>query len=391
MKVAAILVAAGRGSRAGLTPYGPKQYFDLGGRPVLWRTAERFLATQGVTHVVVVIHPDDHAMAGKALDGLLDHLMIVEGGATRQASVRCGLEALADIRPDVVLIHDAVRPFVSSEAILRVVAEIDERTGAILALPVADTLKRSDGDLIDVTVDRTGLFGAQTPQGFPFGLIREAHAKASRETRTAFTDDASIAEWAGIPVRLVAGDPENVKLTLARELTLAAERFRGDLPMIDVRTGNGYDVHKLIPGDGVTLCGVWIPHDQALLGHSDADVGFHALTDALLATCGADDIGTHFPPSDPQWRGAPSRIFLQKAVEIVREKSGRICNVDVTLICEAPKVGPHRAAMVGVIGKVTGLDPDRISIKATTNETIGFIGRREGIAAIATVSVVYGG
>ncbi len=243
---------------------------------------------------------------------LAEKVRLVEGGATRQESVRCGLEALADVDPDVVLIHDAVRPFVSSEAIRRVVDETDPRTGAILALPVADTLKRSNGDLIDATVDRSGLFGAQTPQGFPYGLIREAHAKASRETKTAFTDDASIAEWAGIPVRLVPGDPENVKLTLARELTLAAERFRGDLPMIDVRTGNGYDVHKLVPGDGVTLCGVWIAHDQALLGHSDADVGFHALTDALLATCGAGDIGVHFPPSDPQWRGVASRIFLQR-------------------------------------------------------------------------------
>ncbi|WP_370539057.1 bifunctional 2-C-methyl-D-erythritol 4-phosphate cytidylyltransferase/2-C-methyl-D-erythritol 2,4-cyclodiphosphate synthase [Aureimonas sp. AU22] len=391
MKIAAILVAAGRGSRAGLTPFGPKQYFDLGGRPVLWRTAERFLATEGLTHVVVVIHPDDHAIAGRALDELMDRIVLVEGGATRQESVRCGLEALAEVAPDVVLIHDAVRPFVSSEAILRVVADVDPATGAILALPVADTLKRSDGDLVDMTVDRSGLFGAQTPQGFPYGLIREAHTKASRETKTSFTDDASIAEWAGIPVRLVAGDPENVKLTLARELTLAAERFREGPPMIDVRTGNGYDVHKLIPGDGVTLCGVRIEHDQTLLGHSDADVGFHALTDALLATCGAGDIGTHFPPSDPQWRGVASRIFLQRAVDIVRERSGRICNVDVTLICEAPKVGPHRAAMVAVIGDVTGLEPDRISIKATTNETIGFIGRREGIAAIATASVVYGG
>ncbi|MBB3934861.1 bifunctional 2-C-methyl-D-erythritol 4-phosphate cytidylyltransferase/2-C-methyl-D-erythritol 2,4-cyclodiphosphate synthase [Aureimonas phyllosphaerae] len=391
MKVAAILVAAGRGSRAGLTPYGPKQYFDLGGRPVLWRTAERFLSTPGIGPVIVVIHPDDHAMAGRALDGLLDRVLLVEGGATRQASVRCGLEALAEVAPEIVLIHDAVRPFVSSDAIQRVVADIDPKTGAILALPVADTLKRSDGDLIDVTVDRSGLFGAQTPQGFPYGLIREAHTKASRDTRTAFTDDASIAEWAGIPVRLVPGDPENVKLTLARELTLAAERFRGEPAMIDVRTGNGYDVHKLVPGDGVTLCGVFIEHDQALLGHSDADVGFHALTDALLATCGAGDIGTHFPPSDPQWRGVASRVFLKRAVEIVEEHKGRICNVDVTLICEAPKVGPHRSAMVEVIADVTGLEAERISIKATTNETIGFIGRREGIAAIATASVVYGG
>ncbi|MEP0508854.1 MAG: 2-C-methyl-D-erythritol 2,4-cyclodiphosphate synthase, partial [Aurantimonas coralicida] len=243
---------------------------------------------------------------------------------------------------------------------------------------------------IAATVDRRDLYAAQTPQGFPFAAICAAHEAAAASGRDDFTDDASIAEWAGLPVRLVEGLAENVKLTTARDIALADERMRGIRSMIDVRTGNGYDVHRLVAGDHVTLCGIAIPHDQALDGHSDADVGLHALTDALLATCGAGDIGDHFPPSDPQWRGAPSRIFVEKAVEIVRAKGGRIMNADISLICEAPKIAPHRAAMCAAIAAMTGLDAERVSVKATTNETIGFVGRREGIAAIATASVSYG-
>ncbi|WP_182084516.1 bifunctional 2-C-methyl-D-erythritol 4-phosphate cytidylyltransferase/2-C-methyl-D-erythritol 2,4-cyclodiphosphate synthase [Aureimonas sp. ME7] len=389
MSVAAILVAAGRGSRAGQTIDGPKQYFRIAGRSVLARTLSTFEASPQIGEIVVVVHADDQALAMEAIAHSAGRARLVVGGATRQASVRAGLDALVEADPEIVLIHDAVRPFVSERTIADVVDRVRAASAAIPALPVADTLKKAAAGTIVATLDRTGVHTAQTPQGFRFPLIREAHHRAADIAEGKFTDDASIAEWAGISVALVPGDPDNVKLTTKRDLEMAAEKLTGAPAMIDVRVGNGYDVHQLVPGDGVTLCGVWIPHDQALLGHSDADVGFHALTDALLATCGAGDIGTHFPPSDPQWKGAASKLFLKHAADLVASRGGRICNVDVTLICEAPKVGPHRDAMTDVIASVTGLGPARISIKATTNETIGFIGRREGIAAIATASVVY--
>jgi len=239
-------------------------------------------------------------------------------------------------------------------------------------------------------VPRAGLFSAQTPQCFRFGPILSAHTQAAASGRSDFTDDASIAEWAGMPVTLVEGSVDNVKLTLKQDIAMADEKLsRNTLP--DVRTGNGYDVHQLVAGDGVTLCGVFIPHDQKLLGHSDADVALHALTDALLATCGAGDIGDHFPPSDPQWKGAASRIFLEHAAKIVRDNGGTIMNADVSLIAEAPKVGPHRLAMRENLASMLGISLDRCSVKATTNEKIGFVGRREGIAAIATATVVYAG
>ncbi|MBC8129700.1 MAG: 2-C-methyl-D-erythritol 2,4-cyclodiphosphate synthase, partial [Rhizobiaceae bacterium] len=263
--------------------------------------------------------------------------------------------------------------------------------GALPAMPVADTLKRSASDgTIAETVDRTSLFGAQTPQGFLFGEIRDAHRAAASAGRADFTDDAAIAEWAGMTVRLVEGSPDNLKLTRADDIQRADRSLARVPAMIDVRTGNGYDVHQLVPGDHVTLCGVRIAHDRTLSGHSDADVGLHALTDALLATCGAGDIGDHFPPSDPQWRGAASHIFVRHAVALVTRHGGRLCNADVTLISEAPKIAPHREAMRMAIADMTGLALERVSVKATTNETIGFVGRREGIAAIATASVVYG-
>ncbi|WP_206453933.1 bifunctional 2-C-methyl-D-erythritol 4-phosphate cytidylyltransferase/2-C-methyl-D-erythritol 2,4-cyclodiphosphate synthase [Aurantimonas marina] len=390
--VAAVVVAAGRGERAGQSHEGPKQYRCIAGRPVLAWTLDRLRSHPAIDRVVLVIHPDDTDLLRKALgtDGS-DDLQIVIGGPTRQESVRLGLAALAETPPDRVLIHDAVRPFVDAALIDRTLAALSDIAGAIPALPVADTLKLgAETGLIAATVDRRQLFAAQTPQGFHFVPIRDAHERAARSGRTDFTDDASIAEWAGLVVRLVGGSPDNVKLTTARDIALADERLRGAQGMIDVRTGNGYDVHRLVDGDHVTLCGVRIAHDRALSGHSDADVGLHALTDALLATCGAGDIGDHFPPSDPQWRGAPSHLFVAKAVEIVRVKGGRIMNADVSLICEAPKIAPHRETMRQAIAKMTGIDLDRISVKATTNETIGFVGRQEGIAAIATASVAYG-
>nr|WP_246233203.1 bifunctional 2-C-methyl-D-erythritol 4-phosphate cytidylyltransferase/2-C-methyl-D-erythritol 2,4-cyclodiphosphate synthase [Aurantimonas aggregata] len=389
--VAVIIVAAGRGERAGQSVEGPKQYRTIGGSPVLRRTVERFLTHSAICHVTVVVHPDDLDLLSRALGDRLPQVIVVEGGPTRQWSVRLGLEALASgAAPEIVLIHDAVRPFADGALIDRTLAAVGPATGAIPAIPVADTLKRAAaGGTIETTVERTNLYAAQTPQGFPFAAIRAAHAAASAETRD-FTDDASIAEWAGMAVRLVDGSVDNVKLTTARDIALADERLRREPKMIDVRTGNGYDVHRLTAGDHVTLCGIAIPHDGALDGHSDADVGLHALTDALLATCGAGDIGDHFPPSDPQWRGAASHIFVEKAVAVIREHGGRIINADISLICEAPKIAPHREAMRLAISAMTGLALERVSVKATTNEAIGFVGRREGIAAIATASVAFG-
>ncbi|WP_062202737.1 bifunctional 2-C-methyl-D-erythritol 4-phosphate cytidylyltransferase/2-C-methyl-D-erythritol 2,4-cyclodiphosphate synthase [Aureimonas sp. AU12] len=390
-KIAAVLVAAGRGERAGRSSEGPKQYRRIGGRPVLSWTLATFLQRSDIDRIVVVIHPDDETLAQGAVGADTNRVELVHGAATRQASVLRGLRHLRNDAPDIVLIHDAVRPFASDAVIDAVIDGTRAGMGAIPAISLTDTIKRSsDCATIIETIDRSSLFAAQTPQGFRYDAILTAHENAADASDTTFTDDASIAEWAGLAVALVPGAAENVKLTLAIDIDVADRKLKGS-PMIDVRTGNGYDVHQLVPGDHVTLCGVRIPHDQTLLGHSDADVGLHALTDAILATCGAGDIGTHFPPSDPQWRGAASEIFVRHAVGIVGDHGGRICNVDITLISEAPKVSPHREAMVRAIGDMTGLTPDRISVKATTNETIGFVGRREGIAAIATASVVYGG
>ena len=392
-KVGVVVVAAGRGERAGATREGPKQYRNVGGQPVLRRTLEIFAAHASIADIVVAIHPDDTDLYAAATPGLDGRIRAIAGGSTRQASTRLGLLALKDSNVDHVLIHDGVRPFVDPALIDRVIADIGPRQGSLPALAVSDTIKKGDGaGLVSGTVDRAGLFAAQTPQGFPFDPILRAHEKAHDEGRDDFTDDAAIAEWAGIPVKLVEGSPDNVKLTWARDIVMADARLIGTSSSFpDIRTGNGYDVHRFAPGDHVTLCGIAIPHDRRLDGHSDADVGLHALTDALLATCGAGDIGTHFPPSDPQWKGAASRIFVEEAVRLVRQKGGRIANADVTLICEAPKIGPHREAMVAEMADMLGIAPDRVSVKATTNEGLGFLGRKEGIAAIATATVAYPG
>lgn len=390
--IAAVIVAAGRGERAGASSEGPKQYRRIAGTAVLARTLGVFVRNPAIARIVVVIHPDDDALFAAAVGELPAHAVTVHGGATRQQSTLLGLRALASTAPDLVLIHDGVRPFVDAATIDRVVAGTDPHHGAIPALPVADTLKRAAADgTIAATVDRSVLHAAQTPQAFPFAKILSAHEDAAACGRSDFTDDAAIAEWAGIPVRLVAGSPDNTKITWAKDIALAEQRLAGTAGFPDVRTGNGYDVHSFEPGEHVTLCGVTIPYEMRLSGHSDADVGLHALTDALLATCGAGDIGTHFPPSDPQWRGAASRIFVEHAAKIVRGRGGRIANADVTLICEAPRIGPHRAAMVAAMASMLGISADRVSVKATTNEGLGFIGRKEGIAAIATASVVYPG
>ncbi len=389
-----IIVAAGRGERAGSHAEGPKQYRRIGGRPVISHTLDLFVKWQPARHIVVVIHPDDEALFATAKTAAMpagDRLTVVHGGATRQQSVLAGLEALSASNIEHVLIQDAVRPFVEPAILERTLAAFRDGARAVLpAVAVADTLKRADANgNVAETVSRSGLFAAQTPQSFHYPTILEAHRRAKTAGRSDFTDDAAIAEWAGVRVHLVEGSAGNVKLTLQKDIVMADHRLSPALP--DVRTGNGYDVHQLVPGDGVTLCGLFIPHDQRLSGHSDADVALHALTDALLATCAAGDIGDHFPPSDPQWKGAASHIFLEHAVGIVRAKGGTIMHADVTLIAEEPKIGPHRDAMRQKLSDMLGIAIERCSVKATTNERIGFVGRGEGIAAITTATVIYSG
>jgi len=394
MTIGIVIVAAGRGERVGSPDEGPKQYRPIGGRPVIAHTLDTFLSWQRRGPIVVVIHPDDEELYAAATVGLAaSDITLAFGGDTRQRSVYEGLKALSATEATHVMIHDAARPFVDHAMLDRIAEAFDNGVDAVLpAVAVTDTLKRSGSDgLVHETVPRSGLYAAQTPQSFLLSEIRSAHEKAAALRRDDFTDDAAIAEWSGLSVSIVEGSVDNIKLTVKRDMTMADERLTANALLPDVRTGNGYDVHQLVPGDGVTLCGVFIPHDQKLSGHSDADVALHALTDALLATCGAGDIGDHFPPSDMQWKGAPSKIFLDHAAKIVREKGGTIMNADVSLIAEAPKVGPHRDKMRENMAAILGISLDRCSVKATTNETIGFVGRREGIAAIATATVVYRG
>ncbi len=394
MTIGIVIVAAGRGERVGSPDEGPKQYRPIGGRPVIAHTLDTFLSWQRRGPIVVVIHPDDEELYAAATVGLAaSDITLAFGGDTRQRSVYEGLKALSATEATHVMIHDAARPFVDHAMLDRIAEAFDNGVDAVLpAVAVTDTLKRSGSDgLVHETVPRSGLYAAQTPQSFLLSEIRSAHEKAAALRRDDFTDDAAIAEWSGLSVSIVEGSVDNIKLTVKRDMTMADERLAANALLPDVRTGNGYDVHQLVPGDGVTLCGVFIPHDQKLSGHSDADVALHALTDALLATCGAGDIGDHFPPSDMQWKGAPSKIFLDHAAKIVREKGGTIMNADVSLIAEAPKVGPHRDKMRENMAAILGISLDRCSVKATTNETIGFVGRREGIAAIATATVVYRG
>ncbi len=308
------------------------------------------------------------------------------GGATRQASVRAGLEALAPRKPDIVLIHDAARPFASAGLIARAIAAAEKTGAAIPALPVTDTVKTVDADgHVDKTLDRNTLRLVQTPQGFAFPAILDAHRRAHAKGREDFTDDAALAEWAGMKVSVFAGEPGNIKITNAEDFARAeAMQFAA---LSDVRTGTGIDVHAFGPGDHVTLGGIRIPHDRALTGHSDADVALHALIDAILGALADGDIGAHFPPSDPQWRGASSDRFLAFAVERVKARGGRIAHLDLTIVCEAPRIGPHRDAMRARIAELAGIDVSRVAVKATTSEKLGFTGRGEGIAAYATATV----
>jgi len=385
LKTAALIVAAGRGTRA--RGPGPKQYATIGGVPVLARALRAFLAHPDIALVAVVIAREDEALYRAAVAGLTSGKLLgpVGGGATRQASVGSGLRALCAHLPERVLIHDAARPFVTRDVIDRVLGALAQWPGAIAALPLADTLKKAGpGGLIAATVDRAGLWRAQTPQGFRFADILAAHERARAAGLEDMTDDAAIAEWAGLPVALVLGSVANAKLTTPEDFAMAERAAGGP----DVRVGQGFDVHRLVAGDHVWLCGVRIAHTQGLEGHSDADVALHALTDALLGAIGAGDIGQHFPDSDPHWRGAASGIFVGEALRLVRAHGGTIRNVDVTLLCEAPRIAPHRDAMRRRIGELLELEEARVSVKATTTEGLGFAGRREGIAAVATASVV---
>lgn len=384
---AVIVVAAGKGERAARDGQpDPKQYRPLLGRAVLARTVDAFFALPQIARAVVVIHPE-HVERYAAL-GLQDDRLLapVVGGPTRQSSVLEGLKALAPFRPDRVLIQDAARPFASKRVIEEVIAALDAHDGALPVLSVTDTIKRSiDGREVVTTEDRRQLFAAQTPQGFRFGPIFSAHMRAG-SIRRDFTDDAEIAEWAGLRVAMVAGDTGNIKITHPEDFS-RAEQFMGGGQGMETRIGTGYDVHPFEPGDGVWLCGVKIPHHARLQGHSDADVALHALTDAILGAIGEGDIGTHFPPSDMQWRGAASSVFLRHAGDLVARLGGRIVNLDVTIVAEAPRIAKYVPAMRGAIAEALGVAESRVAVKATTNEKLGFIGREEGIVAIASASV----
>jgi 2-C-methyl-D-erythritol 4-phosphate cytidylyltransferase/2-C-methyl-D-erythritol 2,4-cyclodiphosphate synthase len=379
-KTVALVVAAGRGQRFG-GPL-PKQYAELAGRPVLGHSLARLAAHPRIDRVQAVIHPDDRPFYDRAAAGL-ELSEPTAGGASRQDSVRLGLEGLAPHAPGAVLIHDGARPFIGAAVIDRVLDGLGGAAGAIAALPVTDTLKRGVDGRIAGTVARVGLWRAQTPQGFRFAEILAAHRAAAGHE---LTDDAAVAERAGLPVALVEGAPENIKITTADDLT-RAERWLAEVT--ETRVGQGFDVHRFGPGDHVTLCGISLPHEAGLLGHSDADVGLHALTDAILGALGAGDIGQHFPPSEAHWKDAESGVFLRHAGGLVAEAGGRIRHLDVTLICERPRIGSHRPAMVARIAELLGIDPGRVSVKATTTEGLGFTGRGEGIAAqaIATLSL----
>ena len=388
-KVVALIVAAGRGSRAGVEG-GPKQYRPLAGRSVLARTAEVFLKHAQVDAVRIILHQDDHDLYEEAMAPLRDHpklLAPVNGGAERQDSVRLGLLSLEENTPQAVLIHDAARPFIDAATISRVLDALTDHDGAIAALPVFDTIKKSDAagsPCISDTVPRDHLWRAQTPQGFNFTAILSAHRKAEGET---LTDDAAVAEVSGLSVALVNGSPDNMKITQAEDFGMAETLLGRKTLMKEYRTGHGFDVHAFENGNVVILCGIEIPHDKKLKGHSDADVGMHALTDAILGALGEGDIGDHFPPSDPQWKGAASHIFLEKARDLVSDYGGEITHCDITMMCEAPKIGPHRDAMRNALSEILSVDARKISVKATTTEQLGFTGRREGIAAMATATI----
>lgn len=376
-RTAVLITAAGRGSRMGGA--SPKQWQHLGGQTVLARSIRAFAA---FPRVVVVVHPDD---MGHAIAELGGAVTLVAGGATRSDSVRAGLELLDGSGVTHVLIHDGARPLVPSPVIDAVLGALDSGAPAAApALPVTDALWRGENGQVTGFAARDGLYRAQTPQGFRLDAILGAHRAATQGA----ADDVELARRAGIPVTIVTGDEDNLKLTWPGDMDRAERILRGR--GMDVRLGNGYDVHAFGAGDSLWLCGVQLAHDRGLVGHSDADVGMHALTDAIYGALAQGDIGRHFPPSDPQWKGAASEIFLRHAAGLAGRMGYRIGNADVTLVCERPKIGPHAAIMQARLAAIIGIAPDRISVKATTSERLGFTGREEGIAAIATATLIGG-
>jgi 2-C-methyl-D-erythritol 4-phosphate cytidylyltransferase/2-C-methyl-D-erythritol 2,4-cyclodiphosphate synthase len=381
-RTAAILVAAGRGLRAGAG--GPKQYRTVGGRTVIHRALAAFAQHPEIAIVQPVVNPDDITVFNAAVSDLR-YAAPVNGGATRQGSVLAGLEALVPHKPDIVLIHDAARPFVSPEVISRAIVAANKTGAAIPVVPVTDTIKQvtDSGDII-ATPERAALRIAQTPQTFKFDVILDAHRRAARE-RSDFTDDAAIAEWAGLTVTTFEGDVANMKLTTPEDFVREEARLAAALG--DIRTGTGYDVHAFGEGDHVWLCGLRVPHNKGFLAHSDGDVGLHALVDAILGALADGDIGSHFPPSDMKWKGASSDQFLQYAIERVTARGGWVANLEVTMICERPKIGPLRDQMRARIAEISGVDISRIAVKATTSERLGFTGREEGIAATASATI----
>jgi len=393
-RIAVVVVAAGRGLRAG-GPL-PKQYQGLRGESVLARTLRQALGSPAAL-VLAAIDPAMRADYDRAVASLTDPRLMapVPGGESRADTVRAALEALAPESPEVVLVHDAARPLAPPALFARVAAVAAGGEGAIAAEPVVDALWAEADGLADSPRPRQGLWRAQTPQGFPFAPLLAAHRAAAASDAPPALDDAEVYRRAGHPVRLVVGEPDNIKITgpddLARAARLVAASEREAAMVPDIRIGHGFDVHRFCDGNQVTLCGIRVPHAQGLEGHSDADVGLHALTDALYGALGEGDIGTHFPPSDPQWKGAESHVFLAHAGRRVAERGGRIANLDVTLLCERPKIGPHAAAMRARIGEILSLAPDRVSVKATTMERMGFVGREEGMGALATATVILGG
>ncbi|OWY06522.1 bifunctional 2-C-methyl-D-erythritol 4-phosphate cytidylyltransferase/2-C-methyl-D-erythritol 2,4-cyclodiphosphate synthase [Thioclava sp. IC9] len=373
MSIAIIIVAAGRGTRAGGET--PKQWQSLAGQPVLAHTVAAF---EGIGRIVVVLHPEDMTRGVAQFQG---EVALCAGGASRDASVRNALEMLEGSGVEKVLIHDGARPLVSRAVIDGVLEALDSAQAAAPALPVSDALWTGENGQVTGTQDRSGLYRAQTPQGFDFDAILSAH----RAHPGGSADDVEVARAAGLSVAITRGSEDNLKITYPEDF-VRAERLLGD--KMDIRLGHGYDVHAFEPGDHVTLCGVAVPHDKKLKGHSDADVGMHALTDAIYGALAEGDIGRHFPPSDPQWKGAASEIFLDHAVKLAEARGFRLGNADVTLICERPKIGPHATEMAQVLARIIGIEPGRISVKATTSERLGFTGREEGIAAIATATLI---
>lgn len=385
MKIGAVVVAAGTGSRAG--GERPKQYQTLGGKPMVWWALKSFCDHPLVSHIQPVIGPGQTELFKSAAADLTVEAPVI-GGATRQESCRLGLQALAKHNLTHVLIHDAARPFISAKLISRVIAGLEKHGGVVPGIALADTIKKAPDGTIERTVDRTGLWIVQTPQGFAFDAICAAHEKARQSGQSSLTDDAAVAELAGIEVAIVPGSSENQKMTTSEDLAEANRALNatlGSLP--DIRTGVGIDIHPFAPGDHVMLCGIKIAHTHKLAGHSDADAALHALTDAILGAIGEADIGSFFPPSDPQWKDVPSAIFLEKAVDLVAGRGGQVGNADIAILAEAPRISPHIAAMKARLSTLLRISEDRIAIKATTAERLGFVGRSEGIAAFVTVLV----